>query len=223
MSPKNIVMKTKDMGLDVIAITDHNMVENAIYAYEIGKTVNIHVLIGMELQTIEEIHLLAIFDSAETGLEFQKIIYDLLPCIMNRPDYFGDQVVVDVNDNIVRTEDKLLVNSAGITIDDAVKWIASHGGIAIPSHIDSPSFSILSQIGSIPQGIPFHALEIRDEKNKEMVLPRVGNRSIPFVAFSDAHYIEDIGKKKTLLLLDEPNCFEIKRAFKVLAERGSLL
>ncbi|MCX8021212.1 MAG: PHP domain-containing protein [Syntrophorhabdaceae bacterium] len=222
MSPKNIVLRTKEIGLDIIAITDHNMVENALYAREIGKTEDVHVLIGMELQTKEEIHLLAIFDSPDTGMEFQRIVYDLLPPVPNRVEYFGDQLVVNGDGEIVRVEERLLINSAGISIEDAVSWIASRGGIAIPSHIDSPSFSILSQIGYIPEDIPFDALEVRNEKSIDGILSFITKGRLPIVTFSDAHYIEDIGRKRTILNLEEPNCSGIKRALKAMREMDFL-
>ena len=220
MSPRNIIKRTKEVALDIIAVTDHNMVENAVYAHEIGKRSGTAVLIGMELQTVEEIHLLAVFDSVDAGMEFQKKIYSLLPSVRNDSDYYGDQVVVDENDEIVRFEEKLLLNSAQITIGDAVSWIISHGGLAIPSHIDSQVFSIISQLGYIPDNIPFAALEMQDLDNIEKVLPFVMQKDIPFVSFSDAHYIKDIGKKRVHLLLDEPNCMEIKRALKSVADSG---
>jgi len=95
MSPINIIAKAKEVGLHVISITDHNMVENCLYANEIGKKFGITVLFGMELQTLEEIHLLAFFDTYNLALAFQEKIYNLLPDIQNDADYFGDQVVVN--------------------------------------------------------------------------------------------------------------------------------
>ncbi len=88
MSPRNIVEKAHEIGLDIIAITDHNMTENSYYAKESGAKFGITVLSGMELQTLEEIHLLAIFDEYETAFGFQKKVYDLLPDIHN--DWTGN-------------------------------------------------------------------------------------------------------------------------------------
>ncbi|MCK7512827.1 MAG: hypothetical protein MZV70_58255 [Desulfobacterales bacterium] len=95
-------------------------------------------------------------------IAFQEKIYGLLPDIQNDADYFGDQVVVNEENEIIRFENRLLLNSAQISITDATAWIKNHGGIAIPSHIDSPTFSIISQLGYIPDDLPFDAL--RSEK-----------------------------------------------------------
>jgi 3',5'-nucleoside bisphosphate phosphatase len=216
MSPNNIIIKAKQVGLHIISITDHNMVENCFYANEIGKKFDITVLFGMELQTIEEIHLLAFFDTYELALSFQNKVYDLLPDIQNDAEYFGDQVVVNEENEIIRFENRLLLNSAQISITDATSWIKNHGGIAIPSHIDSPTFSIISQLGYIPDDLPFDALEVRNKDKAIELLPLIMKKDTPFVSFSDAHYLEDIGKRRITLQLEEPNCYEISRALKTL-------
>jgi predicted metal-dependent phosphoesterase TrpH len=216
MSPINIIAKAKEVGLHVISITDHNMVENCLYANEIGKKLGITVLFGMELQTLEEIHLLAFFDTYNLALAFQEKIYSLLPDIQNDADYFGDQVVVNEENEIIRFENRLLLNSAQISITDATAWIKNHGGVAIPSHIDSPTFSIISQLGYIPDDLPFDALEVRNKEKATELLPLIMKKDIPFVSFSDAHYLVDIGKRRIELDLEEPNCIEISGALKQL-------
>lgn len=218
MSPKNIVSRAKEVGLDVIAITDHNMVENTFYAHEIGKELGVFVLFGMELQTQEEIHILAIFDTYDCAVVLQEMIYGLLPDVNNDPDYFGDQVVVNEGDEIVRFEGRLLLNSADISVGDAVSWIKLHDGLAIASHVDSPTFSIISQLGYVPEDLPFDALEIRDVKKVPDVLPLIMRRNMPFVTFSDAHYLQDIGKRRTILEFDRPKCKEMSLALQSLQQ-----
>jgi len=210
------VKKAKEAGLDIIAITDHNMVENAACAYEIGRMSGTVVFVGMELQTMEEIHLLAIFDDIDTGMDFQKKIYALLPPVKNDPAYFGDQVVVDENDEIVRFEEKLLLNSAQISIGEAVSWISAHGGLAIPSHVDSQAFSLISQLGYVPEDIPFDALEVRNVNCIDEIILLASGRKLPFVTFSDAHYVDDIGKRRMHVQLEKPNCSEMKKALNLL-------
>lgn len=216
MSPRNIISRAREVGLDIVAITDHNMVENAFYANEIaGKTPPL-VLFGMELQTMEEIHVLVLFDLYETALGFQTKIYDLLPDVKNDPAYFGDQVVVDEKDEIVRFEERLLLNSAQISLSEAVSTVKSKKGLVIPSHIDSPSFSIISQLGFVPDDLPFDALEVINRKSTDDLLPLVGQNNFPFVTFSDAHYLNEIGKRRTDLRLKEASLGEIGRALQEL-------
>jgi len=220
MSPRVIVERAREAGLDIIAVTDHNMAENTPYVKEAGNRSGLVVLAGMELQTREEIHVLAIFDEYDTAHELQLMIYDLLPQVANDVEFWGDQVVVDGEDNIVRSEERLLISSAGISIEDAVSWIKSHGGIAIASHIDSPTFSIISQLGFIPADIPFDALEMRDRGRTGDLMPFIMRKGLPFVTFSDAHYPGDIGKRRTHLTLDAPDCVCIEGALRALGEQS---
>jgi PHP family Zn ribbon phosphoesterase len=216
MSPRNIVTRARQVGLDIVAITDHNMVENAFYAYELAGETAPLVLFGMELQTMEEIHLLVLFDVYETALGFQRTIYDLLPDVKNDPVYFGDQVVVDEKDEIVRFEERLLLNSAQISLGEAVSTAKSRKGLVIPSHIDSATFSIISQLGFVPDDLAFDALEVVNRERIDAILPFVGQNNFPFVSFSDAHYLNEIGRRRTALQLKEASLGEIGRALQEL-------
>ncbi len=212
MSCRNIVARAKEVGLDIIAITDHNMAENGIYATRVDRESGPLVLFGMELQTIEEVHLLVLFGDYETAMEMQAMVYNLLPPVANDPEYFGDQVVVDEHDEIVRFEERLLLNSSSIAINDAVSWARERGGIVIPSHIDSPTFGIISQLGFVSEEIPFDALEIANEMRLKEVLPFIMAKDLPIVTFSDAHYTKDIGSKRISLSLRERSFAEVARA-----------
>ncbi|HNT44758.1 MAG TPA: PHP domain-containing protein [Syntrophorhabdaceae bacterium] len=220
MSPRAIVEKAREAGLDIIAVTDHNMAENTPYVREAGERSGLVVLAGMELQTMEEVHVIAIFDDYDTAYALQLMVYDLLPPVANDVEFWGDQVVVDGEDNIVRSEERLLISSAGISIEEAVSWIKSHGGIAIASHVDSPTFSIISQLGFVPADIPFDALEIRDRGKAGDLMPFIMRKGLPFVTFSDAHYPGDIGKRRTHLTLDAPDCVSIEGALRALGEQS---
>jgi len=214
MSPRNIIMRAREVGLDIIAITDHNMAENCSYAALRSREAGPLVLSGMELQTAEEVHLLAIFGQHETAMELQKHVYDRLPAILNDPEYFGDQVVVDEKDGIVRFEERLLLNSSAISLDEAVSWIKEHGGLAIPSHIDGSAFSIISQLGYVSEEVPFDALEVVRMDRVQDISGFIMAKDVPLVTFSDAHHLKDIGKRRTFLSMDEPSYAGVAGALK---------
>ncbi len=220
MSAKNIVARTREVGLDMIAITDHNMVENSFYVDKLARDGGPVVLFGMELQTIEEVHLLVLFGDYATAMNMQEFVYDRLPPVENDPEYFGDQVVVDEDDNIIRFEDRLLLNSSNISVNQAFSWAKERGGLVIPSHIDSPTFSIISQLGFVPDDIPFDALEMTNLEKLTEVGPFIMCKNIPIVSFSDAHYLNDIGKKRLSLQLERPTFAEVVKALKALGAAG---
>jgi len=111
MSPKKIVQKAKEIGLNLISITDHNSIANSAITQKLSYENGIEYLFGMEVQTEEEIHVLTYFDNYSDLYEVWNIVYERLPDIKNNPDYFGDQVIVDEDENITGYEDKLLINS----------------------------------------------------------------------------------------------------------------
>jgi len=69
MTPNNIVQMAKLIGLDAIAITDHNSCLNCRAAIEASKRISGPLVIpGMELETSESVHIVILFpdiDSAE--------------------------------------------------------------------------------------------------------------------------------------------------------------
>jgi PHP family Zn ribbon phosphoesterase len=217
MSARGIVTRAREVGLDIIAITDHNMAENGIYAAlaEEGSGPAPLILFGMELQTIEELHLLVIFRDYETAMDFQELVYGHLPDVKNDPEYFGDQVVVDEKDHVVRFEERMLLNSSTISIDEAVLWARAHGGLSIPAHIDSPTFSIVSQLGYVPEEVPFDALEIARVERLREITHFILAKNIPLVTFSDAHYLKDIGRRRISLSMEEPSFVGVAEGLKI--------
>ena len=223
MSSRAIVERSREVGLDMIAITDHNMAENGKYAALLSQPSGPTVLYGMEMQTIEEVHLLALFEDFETAMSLQALVYSLLPAVDNRPDFFGDQVVVDEHGEIVRFEQRLLLNSANISVSEAVSWIKAHGGLVIPSHIDSPSYSVIGQLGFVPADAPFDALEIADRKKLPSLIDFIEKKDVPIVSFSDAHCLEDIGRRRLSLPMRQATFEELTKALRSHGETAEML
>ncbi|MDI6850519.1 MAG: PHP domain-containing protein [bacterium] len=222
MSPKKIVETALQKGINFIAITDHNAYENSAQLSKFVEKKLISALYGMEVQTSEEVHLLALFDSVEKLKEFGKIVYEHLPNIPNNPDYFGDQVVVDENDEIIKFEEKLLLNSITLSMDEVLSLVKDYGGISVLSHVNATHFSIISQLGFIPENLNVDALEVmyntEVSKINDKEIPGVSN--YPIVMFSDAHYPEEIGRGYVVFNVEKPTVEEIKKALKGLEGRS---
>jgi len=78
MSPKNIVKKAVKSGLNAIVVADHNSALNSeVVSYECEKA-GISYLYGLEANTLEEAHILCIFDKLSDALELSKILYESL-------------------------------------------------------------------------------------------------------------------------------------------------
>ncbi len=216
MTPKRIIKRATEEGLHIIAVADHNSVENYPALKELSS--NTVVLPAMEITTREEVHLLAIMPDFESAIELQNLVYSYLPVEKNSRLHF-EQLVVNAEGQLINFNERSLINAIDKTIEDMVEFIHSLGGLAIPSHIDRDLFGIINGLGTIPPDVPFDALEISFRTTPEEAETRFSPYSyLPWLWSSDAHHIDQIGRGFTRLLLEEPCFDEIKMAIK--GEKG---
>lgn len=211
MLPTTIVKQAKMQNLDMIGICDHNSAENVLAVKKAGAREGLHVLGGMEITSREEVHVLALFDDDPSLWEMQNIVYENLSG-ENDEDFFGEQVIVDEHDSPVALSDKLLIGATDLSIDEIVKLVHSLKGVAIASHIDRESFSIIAQLGFIPEGLSLDALEISPNCRSNEIAD-YKSYGFPLVTCSDAHFLTDIGKASTTFLLDIATFREVVMAF----------
>jgi len=210
MSPMAIAEQAKIKEIDILGICDHNSAENVPALIKAAKKFEINVLPGIEVTSQEEVHILALFDELESALKLQDLIYDNLPG-ENDQEAFGMQVVVNEKGEVLRFNQKLLIGASTLTVEEVVQAIHSLNGLAIASHIDREGFSITGQLGFIPDNLGLDALEISPNTTFSDATKKF-QPSLPLVCFSDAHYLEDIGKGFTSFYIEEGSTEEIKKA-----------
>lgn len=220
MTPRALVNQAVAAQLDLIAITDHNASENVPYVLKAARGKALTVLPGMEVTSAEEVHLLGLFDSPAPLALLQEFVYAHLPG-RNDERRFGCQPIVNEFDEVEGFNERLLIGSTDLALDDLLVRIHSLGGMAIASHIDREAFSVISQLGFIAPEIPFDALEISRmtalaEARKRY--PDLSQRV--FLASSDAHRLDDIGKGFTEIRLEAPTLPELRLAFAGRGGRG---
>jgi PHP family Zn ribbon phosphoesterase len=212
MRPRALVNKALTKGLDMIAICDHNSAENTAAFIRAGDERGLKVLPGIEVTSREEIHLIALFDIPEDCTALQNLIYQNLPG-ENVEEVFGPQTVVNERDETVGVNRRMLIGATLLPLEQIVSMVGSLRGVTIASHIDRQAFSLLGQLGFIPEGLSLDGLEISARTSKEEAQKRFyAYRHYSFVRFSDAHYLEDIGKNITHFLLAQTTSEEIKMA-----------
>ncbi len=88
----------------------------------------------------------------------------------------------------------------------------SLGGLAVASHVDRDSFSIIGQLGFIPEELTLDALELSRmcESNE---INNYETYGLPLIKSSDAHFLSDVGKASTIFLLGAPLFSELAMAF----------
>ncbi len=193
MLPPLIVMECLEKGISLIAITDHNATANIVAVQQAAQGSDLTVLPGMEVQTREEVHSLCLFDTLEQALAWQAIVDRHLPAIPNRPDYFGDQLIVDANGDFLQREERLLLNSVNLSLAEAYHHVTDLGGLFIPAHVNRTANGLLPVLGIPPTDIPLEILEIsRHLKPAEAVKIYPAIKGYSLIQSGDAHRLDEI-------------------------------
>lgn len=207
-SPSAIAKAACLKGLDVLGLTDHGCAENAPAFEKACLREGIIPVFGIEINTREELHLLCYFDDLSAALEMGRYFYSLLPPMPPDPQYYTDQAKVDENDFVLDLLDKTLTNSIDLSLDEIFIKVEQAGGYPVPAHIDREHWSLISQLGFVPE-MDFPALELRKAVSEARY------SRYPIFTSSDAHYPDDIGSRYTTVDLDRNN-FSLSALFKAL-------
>ncbi|MFH1717881.1 MAG: PHP domain-containing protein [Planctomycetota bacterium] len=200
-----IVKRAKKVGLDMIAICDHNSAENVAAVAKAGLREGLPVIPGMEITSAEEVHILGLFRTEQDLMDVQDQVYENLPG-ENCEEAFGPQTLVDEWDRETGTNRRLLIGATALTLEKVVELIHQYSGLAIASHIDRERFSIIGQLGFIPEGLRLDALEVSKPSLTRQ------EYDFPVVSSSDAHFLEDIGRNCTRFLIEDVSVDEIEKA-----------
>jgi predicted metal-dependent phosphoesterase TrpH len=208
MTPLRILRRAAERGLDIVAISDHNSAENIGVASGVASERGITLLPAMEVTSSEEVHILSLFGSLEAVLRMQEIVYENLEGEIGEDKAWGHQVVVNERDEVLDFNRKLLVGATRLGVKELVEKVHSLGGLAIASHADREAFGLVTQLGFIPEDLALDALEVtRSDEN-------LGQPHIPRVMSSDAHRLEDIGRRTTEFHLESASFEEVAMALR---------
>ena len=212
MTPRAIVESATAAGLDWIGVADHNAADNTRAVRAAGSRVGLAVAAALEVTTREEVHLLAVFDDPEAALRLGEIVGERLVGL-NDERAFGRQLMVEEDGRIRGVHPRLLIGATTLSLPEMVARIRSLGGLVIASHVDRPSYSIVSQLGFVPAGVELDAVEVSPREAAQAAIwgERLG---LPAVCFSDAHTPQDIGRVATRMLLEAPAVEELRKALR---------
>lgn len=214
MTPCAIVNTALAIGLDIIAVTDHNSAKNALSVILAAAPYPLAVIPGIEIETSESVHLVALFPNNDIALTASEKIRSFLPAI--DPAYtahYGEQILLGPDDSYTGKETVMLAKPSNLDIASAVQLIGSLGGLSIAAHVERPSYSVYSRFGDIPRDIPFDALEVSPTGKKPIGLrEKFARYGWPLVSSSDSHYLGDIGKVFTKFCMEKPDFEDIRLA-----------
>lgn len=208
MSPRNVLEKASENGLKIIAITDHNSVENVLAFRKASKSFDIYVIYGMEITTKEEVHLLIYFPSLRKAKIFGRYLYQFMSKT-EEETIFQEQIKANEFDEVVGFFKYNLYSSVNLSINKIFEEAKKIDALIIPAHIDREAFSIISQLGFIPENLPFDAVECYERNS---FLAKEYSNKFKILTSSDSHYLHEVGKRYTLLKMKKRSFLEFKYA-----------
>ncbi len=195
-------------SLDVIAVTDHNcarFIPEARAAAEASGQIT--VLPGVELTTVEGLHLLVVFDSSRGS----EVVDDLLSTCGVPVDERCSQVAI-----------------ARCGFAEAVRHAREKGGVSIAAHADRRVANGAKKVGlldAFPSGRPL-ALVFEDggldavelvhgsEEDRRTLREAADGRALAIVHGSDAHRPDDIGGHSTWVKMTLPTADGLRLALR---------
>lgn len=213
MSPRAIVSRALEMGLQLIAITDHNSMGNALRIGPYARKQGMGFLYGIEAQSREEVHLLAYFSESSQAEGFTAALEPSMPILPNNPDFFGDQFFVDETDEILGSENRQLISSLDLDLDELTEMIRRYEGVPVPAHIGADQFGVYRNLGFLPPCLADCPLETDYKTGFETLQKMDAKLDLQrLICSSDAHYLEDIGRGQTHFLFSGSNILDIFNA-----------
>ena len=210
MTPNNIVGMAFIKQLDVIAVCDHNTARNLPAIKQVADMMGVLLLPGMELTTREEAHMLAYFESVDAALAFSDFVYEHLPPIKNRPEFFGAQQIMNAQDEEIGTLERLLISALDLPFEECERHIHAHGGLCVPAHINRGNNGVLNALGFLPAGPRYDALEV----SRAVAPPAIDTSGYRILHSSDAHYLEHILEPEFALEAQEKSICAVFSAIK---------
>ena len=108
----------------------------------------------------------------------------------NRPEIFGEQWILNENDEKIGEISELLITATDISINDVQALVKKFNGVAFPAHVDKDAYSVTASLGAIPPEAQFSAAELSltaDAAQQRLLHPEL--ESMMLLRSSDAHYL----------------------------------
>ena len=202
-TPNNLAGMASLNGIGIMALTDHNSCKNCPAFFVAARRYGIIPIAGMELTTSEDIHLVCLFEELEAALTFDNMLDPYRTPFKNRVDIFGEQLILDGEDNVVGKEENFLPVATAIALEDAVEMVRGHGGICYPAHIDREANGIISTLGCLPEEPRFSCVEFHDAQKRAEYIERFDLGDKRIVVSSDTHYLTDLREENNFFEIDD--------------------
>ena len=149
------------------------------------------------------VFVVCLFDSLEAAMEFDREVDKKRIKIKNDIKVFGNQYIMDGDDNIIGEEEHFLPIATNISLEDVPSMVKEFNGVSYPAHIDRQSNGVISVLGTFPETPYFSCFELRDGHNAKEYIEKHKLSDKRYIISSDAHYLTDIRDKEAFITLDD--------------------
>jgi PHP family Zn ribbon phosphoesterase len=198
MAPAAILLTAERRGLALVGVVDHGSAGNAAAVLRAAQAFAVRVLVGLEAESAEGVHLLALFETLEAVSDMDALIRAHLPDLPNRPEFLGEQWLVNEWGDVVGVEERLLLTATDLSVEEIADLTAARGGLCLPAHIDRSVNGLLPLLGFLPPRLHVEALEISRHLTPAEARERWPElRERALVTASDAHSLGEVGQAVT--------------------------
>lgn len=148
--------------------------------------------------------MVCLFAAMEECLQMEAQVRAQMLGIKNNIAVYGEQAILNEQDERVGQIDDLLVTATKLSVYDIVRLTHFYGGACIAAHVDKSSYSILSNLGLMPDDLPVDGIEIsRNGDYETLINMHPGLERFLALYASDAHYLADISEREHMLEVPE--------------------
>ncbi len=208
MTPNQIVQKLIENHIDWAAVTDHNTTRNLAVFERVYKRHGVSFLPGIEIQTVEDVHMLGYFPSVEQACKVGEIVEESLPDHESDPEVDGYQLMVSETDDFTEMCLKPYSFPTSLTLEACISLIERNDGIAVYAHVDK-AMSIIYQLGFIPPD-PFIPCEIYMPSKLGQYTSQLMGRTL--LSSSDAHNLDSFSEAKMMIKCRNRTFEEFRKA-----------
>lgn len=217
MTPPAILAAAVERKIDLIGALDHNGAANArslVDAAAGGAAGGaVRVLPGLEVQSMEGIHIVCLCDDPGDAEEMQDFVCAHLPEAANPSEIARRQRLLNADGEQVGQENRALWQPTRLTLVEICREAHRRGFLVIPAHVTRQGTGLIEVLGRAPEGLEIDALE-SDPHMATSARVDADLARYPWVVSSDAHQPDEIGMACTDFWLREPTVAELRLALR---------
>jgi 3',5'-nucleoside bisphosphate phosphatase len=195
MAPPAILLAAERAGVGVLGVVDHGTCGNAWAVWGAAPAFEVRVLCGLEVESAEGVHILALFDSPEAAMAMDGVVAAHLGGGRNRPEILGEQLLLDEWGDVLGRDERLLITATDLSVEEIAGLTAEGGGLVVPAHVDRTAYGLLAVLGFIPPGLRADLYEVTTRLGPAAARERWRELAgLPLVTGSDAHALAEVGQ-----------------------------